>query len=362
MKNVCFFNSLNFWGGGEKLHLEYAIAFKKRGFNVCIMAHKNGPLWEAAVKENIPAYPVTVKTLSFLNPIALSALKKQYQQLEIDTVIFSTSQDMKFGGIAAKQAGVSRIVYLRGLAVPIKNSPINRYLFSNVLTHIVANSKATASLVTKHLKSAVDPAKLGVIYHGIEIDELEKTTSVLPEINRNKHGVVLGNAGRLTKQKGQFYLLEIAEKLMADGIDFSLFIAGTGELENELQTAIKQKQLEQNVFLLGFVRDMKAFMQSIDIFLLSSAWEGFGYVLVEAMINEKPVVAFNISSNPEIVANKKTGYLVSYPDTGAFAQKTKTLIQDKDLREGMGRQARQHVIDHFEIEERVDEFVSFLNR
>ncbi|MBK7812053.1 MAG: glycosyltransferase [Saprospiraceae bacterium] len=52
---------------------------------------------------------------------------------------------------------------------------------------------------------------------------------------------------------------------------------------------------------------MNAFMNSIDIFLLSSAWEGFGFCFVEAMLRAKPIVAFNISSNPEIVENDKTG-------------------------------------------------------
>jgi glycosyltransferase involved in cell wall biosynthesis len=361
VKNVCFFNSLNFWGGGEKLHLEYAMAFKEMGYNTFIFAYPDGPLWNAAINNKIDVHPVKARALSFLNPFELKKLQKAYQKLNVDTVIFSTSQDVKLGGIAAKRAGINRIVYLRGLAVPIKNSFINRYLFKHVLSHVATNSEATASFVTKHLKDAVDPKKLGIIYHGIEINE-PPTGKLLPEIKNKKHGIVLGNAGRLTKQKGQHFLVDVAERLKLKGVDFSLFIAGTGELENELRTLIQQKELENHVYLLGFISEMDTFMNSLDIFLLSSAWEGFGYVLVEAMLREKPVVAFDVSSNPEIIERDKTGFLVPYPDAEAFADQTKLLIENEALRLEMGQNGRKRVEAKFEIRERVIEFENFIKK
>ena len=360
MKNVCFFNSTNFWGGGEKLHFEYAYEFHKKGYNVTIATRKNSPLYKKAQAAGIALEPVKISDFSFLNPVTTKKLVNFYQKEKIDTVVFSTSEDVKAGAVAAKKARVTRIVYLRGLAVPIKNSSINRRLFQKVLTHIVPNSLETKRMITKHLGNAFSHHKMRVIYHGIEVDERVNSSEKLPVILEKGHGVILGNAGRLTLQKGQQHLIEVALQLQKRGVDFTLFIAGKGELEEELKQSIATNNLQDHVILLGFVSEMEQFMNSIDVFLLSSIWEGFGYVLVEAMSKSKPIVAFNTSSNPEIVQNNVTGFLVEYPDVRAFTAKTQELINDPELRLNMGNSGKERVNKHFKIADRIDEFEAFL--
>lgn len=359
MKNVCFFNSINFWGGGEKLHLEYALEFRNFGYNVCIFALENGPLWQKAQAAHIPVFAVSAKSLSFLNPLKVSKVARLFKDQHIDTVVFTTSQDMKLGGISAKKAGVKNIVYLRGLAVAIKNSAINRHLFSKVLTHVVANSKETERKILAHLPAAKITAKMATIYHGIDVQESGETKN-LPQIETTKKGVVLGNAGRLTLQKGQSYLLDVAKILADKNLNFTLYIAGTGELETSLREKIGTLGLEKKVLLLGFIADMPAFMKSLDVFLLTSAWEGFGFVLVEAMQAAKPVVAFNVSSNPEIITQNKTGFLVDFADVNAFADAVEKLISDQELRKNMGENGQQDVACRFERVARVREFEAFL--
>ena len=361
MKNVCFFNSINFWGGGEKLHLDNALEFQKLKYNVFILSKLNSPLWKKANLENLNTFPVTVGNLSFLNPIKIVKLILFYKRRSIDTVIFSSSQDFKLGSIAAYIAGVERIVYLRGLATPVQNSLLNRILFKNILTHIIPNSDETKRNMLKFLGKYVNTEKVRTIYHGIDLEKLNHIgNEKLIEIQEKGHGIILGNAGRLTKQKGQDKLIEIAKKLHEQGIDFTLFIAGTGELKSALEILIDKNELKSNVVLLGFVENMEVFMNSIDIFLLPSIWEGFGFVLVEAMVKSKPIVAFDISSNPEIVENNKSGFLVSYPDVEMYAQKITQLINDEALRETMGKEALQIVQNRFILKDRVLEIESFL--
>ena len=101
-------------------------------------------------------------------------------------------------------------------------------------------------------------------------------------------------------------------------------------------------------------------MSSIDIFLLTSIWEGFGYVLVEAMIKSKPVVAFDITSNPEIVTRDKSGFLVDYPDVIKFAEKVQLLIDNKPVRQQFGEAGKKSVLERFRLDERIGEFESYL--
>jgi glycosyltransferase involved in cell wall biosynthesis len=362
MENVCFFNSVKFWGGGEKLHLEYALEFKKKNYKVFLVSKKDSPLSERAIQGGLQVFNITVKNLSFLNPFKIIRLVRFFQRVNIDTIIFSGSQDLKLGGIAAKLAGVKNIVYLRGLAVPIKNSFLNRILYKNVLTGVVANSEETKRTILSNL-IPIDQGKVSVIYHGIDIEMPGKNNSnKLDFIKQNGHGIILGNAGRLTLQKGQQYLIEVARTLKMKQVDFTLFIAGTGEMYNQLQALIREYNLQNEVYLLGFVEDIGGFMNSIDVFLLSSKWEGFGYVLVEAMIHSKPVVAFNISSNPEIVENNVTGYLADFPDLEMFAEKVRLLSDNESLRKRFGEKGRQAVIDKFQLNQRIDEFENYLLR
>ena len=216
--------------------------------------------------------------------------------------------------------------------------------------------------ILQNFKKSIDKDKVKTIYHGIDVStsNVIDADKKLEEITARSRGVILGNAGRLTPQKGQQHLVEIAKILKEKKVEFTLFLAGTGELQKELESLIEKYDLHKEVILLGFVKDMDSFMNSIDVFLLTSIWEGFGYVLVEAMIKSKPVLAFDISSNPEIVTANETGYLIDYPDVNMFAQKAQLLIEDEVLRRKLGEEGRRSVIARFNLSERITEFEYYL--
>jgi len=93
---------------------------------------------------------------------------------------------------------------------------------------------------------------------------------------------------------------------------------------------------------------MKAFHLSLDIFALPSLWEGFGFVLAEAMSLGLPVAAFAVSSIPEVVEDKVTGLLCP-PDAPALAESLLALMQGADLRKRLGAAGRARVLQHFEL-------------
>ncbi len=171
---------------------------------------------------------------------------------------------------------------------------------------------------------------------------------------------VIGHAGRFVKQKGQSMLMEVASLLKAKGVRFKMLIAGEGRLEDFLREEVAQRDLLGEVTFTGFAEDIKAFMASIDVFVLPSLWEGFGYVMVEAMACGKPVVAFDLSSNPEIVARDETGFLIKPLDVEAMAAKLELLAADKALRINMGTAGRQRAQEYFSIEKTTDRLIQLL--
>ncbi len=361
MKNICFFNTTKFWGGGEKFNFEYASGFKKNGYKVIMVCKKESPLSKKSKQKKLAQFNISIKNLSFLNPFKLIKLIRFFKKEKINTVIFSSSPDLKLGAIAAKLAGVQKIIYRRGLAAPIKNKFLNRYILSKILTHIFANSFETKKTILQNLAKYLDADKIGVIHNGIDIDKTAiKQAHQLKEIAKKQKGIVLGNMGRLTPQKSQDHLIKIAKLLKERKINFTLFIAGTGSLKEKLENMIQEYNLQEEVILLDFVEDIENFMFSIDIFLLSSQWEGFGYVLAEAMIMEKAVVAYNITSNPEIVENNSTGYLVENNDIENFTNKIETLITNKDIRETFGKAGKKRIIENFQFKDQIKKVEQFL--
>ena len=354
MAKVCFFNTIVFWGGGEKLHLETALKFQKLGHEIVVCSNEEAPLYSKSKKHSLEVFSLRVGNLSFLNPFKLYRCIRFFRASNVDAVVFSSSQDSKMAGIAARLAGVKKIVYLRGLAAPIKSSVVNRYLFKSCLTHIIANSEETKRMILKNLSPVIDLKKVHIVYHGIDVSKIDLSKKkILPEIEGKGRGIILGNAGRLTAQKGQKYLIDIALYLKEKGLEFTLFIAGSGDMEGELRDLIDENELNNEIIMLGFVEDMDAFMNSIDVFLLTSEWEGFGFVLVEAMAREVPVVCFDITSNPEIIKDKETGFLAPFADTRKFSEYILTLTKESNARIEMGKAGRQRVLKEFVIEDRI---------
>lgn len=192
----------------------------------------------------------------------------------------------------------------------------------------------------------IDEGKIRQIYNGFDVAEFDKQ-DFSPLYTPENGEVVIGNAARLTAQKGQKHLIDCAKILKGKGLNFKILIAGKGEMEQELKDYAAELDVNDKVSFLGFIKDMKSFHASQDIFCLPSLWEGFGYALVEAMTLEKPVVGFDISSNPEVVADSETGILVPVEDTKKLAAALEKLILDVDLRKKMGATGRQRVLENF---------------
>ncbi len=355
-KNICFFNTTKFWGGGEKWHFEAAEMMAKTNNTTFFVCDGEGELAKKLKDLKVTQFNVKTNNLSFLNAVKVNRLIQFYKENKIDTVIFNSPKDLKLGGKAAKKAGVKNIVYRRGIAVKVKASRFNEHLFKNVITHFIFNSKATKNLLEENFKTIVSTKKTAIIYNAIEFSDSRITQNSLPTTQ-----TIIGNGGRLVEQKGQKYLIEIAQKLKEKSVDFKILIAGEGPLHNGLKDEITKQKLTNEIELLGFVKDMKTFMNQIDIFVSTALWEGFGFVLAEAMVAKKPVLAFDLSSNPELIQDGENGFLIPPKNSGFFAKKLEQLISDKLLRTQMGETAYNFAKANFEKEKQLQKLLDFIS-
>lgn len=347
MKKICFFNTTKAWGGGEKWHLETCKFMHAQGYSVLFITNKNSALFKNLEKTDIPHIGLNISNLSFINPISVNNLKKLFDKNDIGTIIINLSRDLKIAALAAKKAGVERVIYRRGSAIPIKNSFLNRYYFKHLVSDILANSEATKQTVLVNNPNLFPENKIKVIYNGININEFINKP-YKPIYSKSENELVLTNLGRLENQKNQKFLIYLAEELKARHINFKLVIGGDGKLRESLETLTASLNLNNEIIFPGFIKNPKDLMYSGDIFLLSSLWEGFGYVLAEAALSKKPIVAFNISSNPEVVKNNETGFLTPLNDIKLFADKIEYLGKHPEILKDMGVSGFNFVTNTFD--------------
>ena len=360
MATICFFNTTKFWGGGEKWHYETAAFLSENGHQVFFVVHPGSELQKRIHGIPVTPLPMAVSNLSFLNLWKLRKLILFFRSQRIQTVVFNSSSDVKLGAIAARLAGVKAIVYRRGIASTVKNTWLNRQLYGRALTHLLTNSKETARAMLQRLDAPQAAKRIRTIYNGIDISHFSPPQADNKGADPLCRSVIIGSAGRLIELKGHRFLIELASRLKEQNIDFKIRIAGEGPLRDSLQSQIKMHGLENIVRLLGFVSDMRSFLQQTDIFVFPSQIEGFGYAVVEAMSTALPVVAFDAGSIPEIIENEQTGFLVPPDDLDQLTQKILLLAQNDQLRRIMGRRGKERAEQMFDHKKQSEKLESYL--
>jgi glycosyltransferase involved in cell wall biosynthesis len=353
-KKVFFLNTTHTWGGGEKWHLEHALYLSESGDEVQVLTQKGSELRRKSSDKGLTVKEFAISNLSFLNPFKVLGLYLFFRKEKPDVLILNFSNDLKVAAPAAKMAGISRIIYRRGSAIPIRNTVLNRFLYRNCLTDILANSEETKKTILQNNQSLFPKEKIKVIYNGIDTSSqtMGKAENTVP---------VIGNLGRMVRQKRQDLLILIADILKRRGVQCQFRIGGDGELRSDLEKLVAEKGLTDDIQFVGTVERPDDFHRDIDIFALTSEWEGFGYVLAEAMLAAKPLVAFQISSNPELVQHGTNGFLVEMNDLESFADALQELIEHSEKRKEMGENGYKIVCDQFDFSKNVLQLKNFIH-
>lgn len=151
------------------------------------------------------------------------------------------------------------------------------------------------------------------------------------------------NIGRLTKDKQQEKLLEIWKSFLQGKEDkkkWKLKIVGDGEEKNNLLNFINKEGLKDSVELISSVKNIEKYYKEADVFLLTSKFEGFGMVLLEALSFEVPCISFNSPSGPkDIVIDQVNGFLVEKNNSDDFLMKLKEISSNPQLLKKMSENA-----------------------
>lgn len=146
--------------------------------------------------------------------------------------------------------------------------------------------------------------------------------------------------GRLDEQKAFDVLINIWSSVSSSFPTWTLDIYGEGHMKDKLQHMIIDKKLENNIFLKGTTNNLVKVYKNASLYLMTSNYEGFGMVLLEAMSFGIPCIAFDCESGPsEIIKNNISGYTIPLGDKELFSEKIKSILKNKELMKIMGKES-----------------------
>lgn len=150
----------------------------------------------------------------------------------------------------------------------------------------------------------------------------------------------------LNKNKGIAFLIEAVEM---SPLPIKFVIVGDGEDREILQELIREKNLEDKIFLTGKIADAKKYLKAFDLFILPSLKEGLPYVILEAGLASLPVVATSVGGIPEIIQDMKSGILVRRGDPQELSTAITYIYENKDASLNFGHALHDRVEKDFNL-------------
>jgi sugar transferase (PEP-CTERM/EpsH1 system associated) len=235
--------------------------------------------------------------------------------------------------------------------------PWRRRWFRRLAFHLVDQPLSVSyHLRDLHAARTGFPAsKIAVIHNGVDTTRFCPLPAVRVR-TRQSLGIApgefcIGAVGRLEPVKDLLTLLRAAAEVPGFCTQWSLLIAGEGsEFPILKQFLSGRPELQDRVRFMGEIQDIPEFLNALDVYVLSSLYEGLSNSLLEAMATGLPVIASIAGGNTEVVVDGKSGLMFPVGESGALAAGLRMLCQNNELRERLGWQALERVQEHFSLD------------
>ena len=328
------------------------------------MLHQHGVEVHAAARNNLAEknglsigfidrvfdIPFNRSPFSPANLKAYRMLKKLIDEGDYDVIHCNTPVGGVVGRLAARAARRqgARVFYTAHGFHFYKGAPVINWLLYYPLEKLIA--RLTDKLITiteEDCRLAKRKFRTEVCHtHGVGVDAerfrllpAQQAATLRSELGFGEEHFLLLCVGELLKNKNQATLIR-AVAILKDSIPgIRLLLAGNGPMRDDLESLVKELELESNIVFTGYRPDIERYTNACDIVVSASFREGLPLNILEAMRCGKPVVASGNRGHNELVKDGRTGFLVDAGDAAAFAEKTLLLYQDDALRRTLSARA-----------------------
>lgn len=219
---------------------------------------------------------------------------------------------------------------------------------------IIANSEAVKKRLIHREK--IPEKKTAVIYNGIDLSKFRVNSGVKKEaLGIKPQRIVIGTVARLHPAKGLTYFLRALKQVRETIPEAMFLIVGDGPERERLEEGTVSLGLKESSIFTGFRRDIPQLLSFMDVFVLSSLWEGLPSSLLEALALARPVVATDVGGVGEIIQDRVHGLLVPPRDPEALAQAILWMLQNKKEAQEMANRGRRRVEKYFTLDRMIEE-------
>ncbi len=348
-------------GGAQKVAISICEKLDKTKFETVLICGCGGILDEET-KNKIRV--IFVKDLvREINPIKdLKALFSIYKILKQEKPIIVHTHSSKagiIGRLAAKLYGIKNIIHtIHGFSFNDTQSFFKKNLFiflekvgAKISKYLIPVSTEN---ITKGLNNHIGKKEQ---YHyirlGVDIDNFKNfnnNPSLKKELNIDEKDILVTTIGPFKPQKNLPDFIKIAKNISEKNKQFKFVIVGDGTLRPQFEKLIKEYNISNNIFLLGWRRDISNILNSSDIFVMTSLWEGLPISTIEAMCCGLSPIVNDVDGQREIVKDKFNGFLIKPYDIKSCEEKIILLTNDNKLKKEMSLNAKNSIDYTFSID------------
>ncbi len=357
-------------GGAQENTIYTAALLDKQRFQVEMLSGaqtgSEGSLIEEARQRGVPL-AIFPDLLRQVNPwhdlLALTKMKRIMQERGYTIVHTHSSKAGILGRLAARLAKTPLIVHtVHGWSFHAYMPPVIRWIYILLERWMAQFSDALVVVARQDIEKGLQ-AGIGrreqyrCIRSAIPLDEFDPSlydrTTLRQELDLPPEAVVIGNVGRFSAQKNPLDWVRVADLVGKACPEARFLLVGDGPLRPQVEDALRQAGLWERSILTGLRRDTPRWMAAMDIFLLTSLWEGLPRVIPQAMAMGLPVAANRADGVAEALQDGSTGYLCSPGDIEQLAERCINLVYDPLKRQEMGCRGQAYAAQEFDLRQMI---------
>jgi len=347
-------------GGAQKVAIALCEKTDKNLFDTFMICGCDGILSDEVKQKNKVYF---VKSLiREINPLkdlrAAISIYKILKKEKPDVIHTHSSKAGILGRLCGWLAGVSVIIHTtHGFSFNDTQGFFKKNLFiflekfcAIFSTYLIFISKENIDKAIKNKIGKQDKYKF--IRLGIDIDNFRnfKNPSLRQELNFNKNDVVVTTIGPFKPQKNLPDFIKVASKISKEHKNFKFVMVGDGALRPEFESLIEKYKIQNNIFLLGWRRDIANVLHSSDFFVMTSLWEGLPISTIEAMTCGLAPIVNAVDGQKEIVKDGINGFLIPPYNTDKTCSKILYLANNPDIKTKMEQVAKETINETYGID------------
>ena len=328
------------WGGQEIRIINEMIALREKGVDVAIACREISKIKQKAIENEIEVF-----TLPFRGNTDFGTLFKLIKIIKsnnFNIINTHSGKDTWVGGIAAKISG-AKFIRTRHLSNPIRSSRLN--FINELADYIFTTGEVVKDDMIKN--NRINPNEIKSIPTGIDADIFNPEKYKMHDTLENQ--INIGMVAVLRQFKRHDIFVKMA-KILKDKYPnkiINFYLAGDGPQKENIINLIQKLSLEKDISMLGHIDNVPEFLNTLDIFTLTSdSKEGVPQSVMQALMMKKAVVTTDVGGTKDLL--KDDNFILIQPNNiELLVDKISLLINDVNLRNNYSAKARDFVVEKF---------------